>query len=158
MALIDMGQCLTKIVLMLGVSIIASLSGIFFLLLIEEYDKLNTATSTLILLSNGDIEATVNTAIIFVRLLFTTFVGVFLIICLEITKAGRVLHWLAIGFILATLVNFISPLPSYFGSLSETKGAGVLGQYLLHNFIYIAFPVFASSVFGNWLYFRIKNK
>ncbi len=135
---------------------IASVAGIFFLLIAENFDHLNTATSTYLRILQGDQLAIKNVLGFLVRLFIVSIVGLILFYYSPFTRLldalCRSCQAILLGIILAFLFNIIKPLPVYSGSLAMAKDMGLLSIYFLHNAMFIFLPAFISLLIAIWLH------
>jgi len=145
------------------VAFIASVVGIFILLIAENFDHLNAAAPTYTRILQGDQLAIKSVLSFLIRLFIVSMLGLIFFYCLPFIRVllntvSRNYQAILLSLVLAFLFNLVKPLPVYSGSLAMAKETGLLNIYFLHNVMFIFLPVFISILIAILLHERwIKN-
>jgi len=146
------------------VAFIASVVGIFILLIAENFDHLNAAVPTYTRILQGDQLAIKSVLSFLIRLFIVSMLGLiffyylpFIRVLLNtVSRNCQFCQAILLSLVLAFLFNLVKPLPIYSGSLTMAQETGLLNIYFLHNVMYIFLPAFISTLIaillhGRWI-------
>jgi len=141
---------------------IASVAGIFFLLIAENFDHLNTGTLTYTRILQGDPFAIKSVLSYLVRLFIVSMVGLIFFyyspfIRVLLNALCRNCQAILLSIVFAFLFNIVKPLPIYPVSLATAKETGLLSPYFLQNVMFIFLPVFISILIAIWVHGKRGN-
>lgn len=150
-------EMLPYLIRIIVAAFIASIAGIFILLIAENFDHLNTAIPTYIRILQGDQSAIKSVLSFLVRLFIVSMIGLIFFYYSPFIRGLLVAlckncQAIPLSIVLAFLFNMANPLPIYSGSLSMAKEMGLLSIYFLHNVMYIFLPVFISILIAIWMH------